>query len=60
MSILLLVAGIVVIVAAIVGVIVSRLTTPTNLRGFYTLKYILIASTALVAGVIMIVVSFFV
>ena len=60
MSILLLVAGIVVIVAAIVGVIVSRLTTPPNLRGFYSLKYIMIAAVAVVAGAIMIVVSFFV
>lgn len=58
MSILLLVAGIVAIVAAIAGVIVARYTTPPNLRGFYSIKYIMIAAIALAAGVIMIVASF--
>lgn len=60
MSLLLLITGIVVLALTIVAPIIAAVTTPTNLRGFYSAKYIPIALIGAAAGITMIVISFFV
>ena len=54
----LLIIGIVVLALSILAPIIARATTPTNLRGFYSVKYFLITAIGAAAGIAMIVAHF--
>ena len=58
-NVLLLIAGIVAVVLAGAACIAAVAGTPVNLRGFYSAKYIPITLIGAVAGLVMIVSSFF-
>ncbi len=58
-TILMLVAGILLIVGAIVTTIVCIARTPENLQGFYGAMFWSIAIVAIIGGVALIVFSFF-
>lgn len=57
-SIILLVIGILVVLGTIAWGIVSHLTTPPNLRGFYGKKYVIFTVLAVVGGIALIVAAF--
>lgn len=58
MKFALLIAGIVVVLASVITLIVGIASTPKNLRGFYGKKYIVFTVIGIVAGVFMTVISF--
>ena len=57
MKLPLLLVGILLLVLTIVAPVIATLTTPTNLRGFYSAKYIPIALIGAVGGLILIVLA---
>lgn len=57
-SVISLIVGIFLVLAAVVWGIVSLFTTPHNLRGFYGTKYLLFICLAVIGGLALIAVPF--
>ena len=57
MTLVMLIAGIVLILATIIAIVVSVSKTPHNLRGFYGVKYAVIGTVGIIGGIALAVIA---